>query len=319
MRILIFLGVLAVALVAWIAWHNPERQSLDTAARADVPMQFVGLGEGVTAYALEGPADGPWVVLVHGYSLPSNQWVDTVAALHSAGFRTLRFDLLGRGWSDRPGGAYTLERFHRQLNELLTAVNAPPQFHLVGLSMGGLISADFARRAPDRVAGLVLIAPFNKVPDVPQILTWPVIGDLAAHAAYFPRQAAMQARSFADPARAEAFLPLFTEQLPYRGFRQAILSTLRNVILKDPLPVYLDLGAQGRAVTLIWGEDDQVVPIGEATRLEQAMRPNTQLIRLPDTGHLPHLESPAATHAALIESLPEIAEAEVEEALPLEP
>ena len=303
MRLLIILGVLLVAGTAWIVWHNPERETLDARARSGVAMEFIGLSEGVTGYQLGGPKDGPWVVLIHGYSVPSAQWSETATALQNAGYRTLHYDLYGRGWSDRPGGAYDVDRYVRQLKELLSVLSAPEQVQLVGLSMGGLIAAQFAVSHPTQVRNLVLVAPFNAIPDVPDVLGWPVVGAVVAHAAYFPRQTEMQKRAFADPAMAEQYLPLFTEQLPYKGFRRAILSTLQTVILRDPLPAYLELGTQGRNIALLWGDQDTVVPYTEAPRLLQALRPGATLVTIEGAGHAPHLETPDAFQSALIKAL----------------
>lgn len=318
MRLFIVLGVLLVALTGWIVWNNPERQDLNSAARAGVDMKFIGLSEGVTGYTLGGAEDAPWVVLIHGYSVPSPQWAAAAAALQAAGYRTLYYDLYGRGWSDRPAGDYDLARYERQLTELLNVLGAPPQVKLVGLSLGGLIAAHYAVVNPQKVAGLALVAPFNAVPDIPDVINWPLIGTAVAHALYFPRQAKLQMNSFADPALAEQYMPLFTEQLPYRGFRRAILSTLRTTILQDPLPTYLELGAQGRDIPLIWGAEDRVVPIAQAPRLLQALRPGATLVTIEGAGHAPHLEAPEATHTALINALGPV-EVEVEAEVESEP
>ena len=78
-------------------------------------------------YELEGPADGQPVVLVHGFSVPYYIWDPTFPALAAAGLRVLRYDLFGRGYSDRPDLPYTMELFVRQLKDLLEAlqVNKP--------------------------------------------------------------------------------------------------------------------------------------------------------------------------------------------------
>jgi pimeloyl-ACP methyl ester carboxylesterase len=84
--------------------------------------QYVTLSEGVTHYELAGATGETTVVLVHGFSVPSFIWDPTFEALKQAGFRVLRYDLFGRGLSDRPRGRYDLERFVRQLAELLRAL-----------------------------------------------------------------------------------------------------------------------------------------------------------------------------------------------------
>lgn len=300
--LLALLLALVAAAGAYVWLQNPERRELDAETRAGASMHFVGLSEGVTAYRLEGPETGPLVVLVHGFSTPSYLWDGTVEALNAAGFRSLRFDLYGRGLSDRPPGDYTLARFTRQLDELLDQLAPEETVHLVGLSMGGLIVSDFTARQPERVGALALIAPFN-TPRREPLLEAPVLGDVLAQFLYFPRQVAMQRANFADPALFERYRPGFEAQLPYKGFRRAILSTFRHVITQDPLPVYQALGRQRRPVLLIWGEADAVVPIAQAPRLTTALGPGAELVRIPGAGHLPQAEAPQAVHGALIAHL----------------
>ena len=63
-----------------------------------------------------------------------------------SGFRTLRFDHFGRGWSDRPSGKYDVDFYDRALIELLDHVGVDEPFGLAGLSMGGPIVAEFTAR-----------------------------------------------------------------------------------------------------------------------------------------------------------------------------
>ncbi len=142
---------LALLMAASYFILNPEKKALTPETRASLPGQFISLPDGVTHYALDGPQDGPLVVLVDGFSIPMFSWERNVPALTAAGFRVLTFDLYGRGYSDRPDGPYNLDLFVRQIDELLTALKIDRPVDLVGLSMGGYITAGFANRYPDRV------------------------------------------------------------------------------------------------------------------------------------------------------------------------
>src|SRR5262249_28014279 len=138
-----------------------ERAVLDDTVRAQASGSFVRLADGYTHYELAGPARGPVVLLVHGLSVPYYLWDDTVGPLHTAGLRTLRLDLYGRGLSDRPEAVHNLDLYDRQLVGLLDALNLKEPVHLVGISMGGAIAVNFAVRHPERLAKLGLIAPFG--------------------------------------------------------------------------------------------------------------------------------------------------------------
>jgi pimeloyl-ACP methyl ester carboxylesterase len=131
-----------------------EMRVIDEIVRASAPGQFVRLTGGFTHYELAGPDDGLLVVLVHGFSVPCFIWDPTFAGLVDAGFRVLRYDLFGRGYSDRPEVIYNQALFDRQLCELLDALGFTTPVNLVGLSMGGAIVVGFAAQHPERVRAL---------------------------------------------------------------------------------------------------------------------------------------------------------------------
>ena len=121
-------------------FFSGERLLLEDKARASLPGNSVALSDGVTYYEMGGPPRGNPVVLIHGFSVPNFIWDPTFAALTQAGFRTLRYDLFGRGYSDRPKARYDKALFVRQLAELLEVMKFP-QVDLVSLSMGGVVAA----------------------------------------------------------------------------------------------------------------------------------------------------------------------------------
>ena len=116
---------------------DPEQLEIDQAVRASAPGQFVRLSDGFTHYEIGGPADGRVVVLAAGISVPYYIWDPTFAALVQAGFRVLRYDYYGRGYSDRPDIAYSQDLYVRQLAELLDAVHITQPIDLAGLSTAG--------------------------------------------------------------------------------------------------------------------------------------------------------------------------------------
>ena len=61
------------------------------------------------------------VVLAAGFSVPYYIWDPTFKALTGAGFRVLRYDYYGRGYSDRPAIPFTDEMYVGQLHQLLDA------------------------------------------------------------------------------------------------------------------------------------------------------------------------------------------------------
>src|SRR5262249_31527827 len=134
--------IAAAVVVTGLSWGlyvhaDPEHRELDNVTRAAMPGQFAKLSDGYTHYEFGGPAGGRIVVLAAGFSVPYYIWDPTFKALTAAGFRVLRYDYYGRGYSDRPAIPFNDDMYVRQLDELLNAAGVPGPVDLVGISFGG--------------------------------------------------------------------------------------------------------------------------------------------------------------------------------------
>src|SRR4029434_8626008 len=96
-------------------------------------------------------SNGPVVVLAAGFSVPYYIWDPTFAALTNAGFRVLRYDYYGRGYSDRPSIPFNDEMYVRQLDELLQATHIDGPIDLTGISFGGSLITSYADKHADRI------------------------------------------------------------------------------------------------------------------------------------------------------------------------
>ena len=298
--------LLLAAIALGIAWFhfNDEHQVLDANTRAGFGETFINLSEGSVHYELGGPKDGAAVVLVHGFSVPAYIWDPTFDFLTAAGYRVLRFDLYGRGHSDRPQAEYNFELFSRQLEELTAALEIRTPFDLVGLSMGGPITTRFANRHPGMVSNLILVDPMVVTPskeDISLLLT-PVIGEYMANVYLIPQVASGQTADFLDKSRFPDWESRFREQMQYRGFRRAILSTIREFPGADVLGEYEKLGESGIPVHLFWGREDRTVPLELREKIRQRV-PQADLTILNDAGHLPHLEQADSFNSLILEKL----------------
>ncbi|MXN17937.1 alpha/beta fold hydrolase [Pseudooceanicola sp. GBMRC 2024] len=96
---------------------------------------------------------GPLVLLLPGLGGDARFWTGTAQGL-SGRFRVIATDHRGAGRSDRPEGAYTLERIARDVAGLITAQGEP--VHLVGHSTGGAVAQMLGIDPPPGLASLVL-------------------------------------------------------------------------------------------------------------------------------------------------------------------
>lgn len=97
-------------------------------------------------YVLHGSGDRT-VVLVNGLADDLGTWADQVPDLVAAGYRVLTFDNRGVGSSSKPGGPYTSELLAADAKGLVDSLGIT-DFHLVGVSMGGMIAQAYALAHP---------------------------------------------------------------------------------------------------------------------------------------------------------------------------
>jgi len=108
--------------------------------------------------ALDGPADGPLVLLLHGFPEFWYAWRHQLPALAAAGFRVAAPDQRGYGESDKPSGlsAYTREALVGDVVGLIGALGRE-RATLVGHDWGGAVAWWTALQHPDRVDRLAVL------------------------------------------------------------------------------------------------------------------------------------------------------------------
>lgn len=274
--------------------RNPERRALTDAVRErdGSPGDYARLTDGATYYEAAGPADGRVAVLVHGFSVPSYIWDPTFAALRDAGYRVIRYDLFGRGMSDRPDAAYDGAFYDRQLDELLKSLNVDGKIDLFGLSFGGYVSAHYASTHPQRVRTLTLVDPSNSAPVVPWHLRMPLLGPYLFQTGAVTTMADNQASDFLHPERFPGWAERYRPQMQYHGFGRALYRSRLSLSRENFDAIYAAIARAGTPVHLVWGKQDPVIPVAQAARIRQAM-PSLTYREIDQSGHLPHLEQTA--------------------------
>jgi pimeloyl-ACP methyl ester carboxylesterase len=282
-----------------------ETKELDETARQQADGSFVELTDGVTHYELGGPKDGQPVVLVHGFSTPYFIFDTTFEFLVNSGFRVLRYDLFGRGYSDRPRVDYNIQLFVRQLKDLLDELGLK-QVILVGLSMGGPITTSFVSEYPDHVSRQVLIDPAGakqvSLPWTLKALKLPIVGELALGLFGSASMLKAIASDMFDPETVGHFQNQFKIQMEYKGFKYAILSTMRNGMLDSFFETYACVGKLRKPTLLFWGVDDATIPFESSKLILKAM-PHAEFHAIKNCGHIPHYEKPEIVNPILREFL----------------
>ena len=226
--------------------------------------------------------DRPLIVFLHEGLGSVSMWRDFPDALCEAiGARGLVYSRPGYGRSTtrEPGEHWGVDFMHRQAHEvlpaLLHALHITEKSWLLGHSDGGSIALLHAARFPDRVAGLVVLAPHLFVEE------FGLASIRRAREAYLSTDLKQKlARHHADPDSA------------FWGW---------NDIWLDPAfkawNIETELATITCPILAIQGEDDEYGTLAQIERIAHALA-QTRLLVLPRCGHSPHRDQPEAVIAA---------------------
>jgi pimeloyl-ACP methyl ester carboxylesterase len=253
---------------------------------------------------------GDAVVLIHGLGATKGSFLPTVAAL-AGSFRLIALDLPGFGDSVKPlRAAYHAPFFARSVIHLLDALELE-RAHVIGNSMGGRVALELGLRYPERVRRLVMLSPSlawrRERPWAPLVrLLRPELGLLQLAPRWAVEAVVHRMIPVADSNWVQAGVDEFLRAyLTPRG-RMAFYAAARQIYLEEPH------GAKGfwtrlprlePASLFVWGKRDGLVPIAFAAHVKRAL-PAAHHLKL-DCGHVPQLERPAETHAAIADFLRE--------------
>ncbi|MHA1254750.1 MAG: alpha/beta fold hydrolase [Promethearchaeota archaeon] len=115
--------------------------------------EFVEVNGIKLCYDVHGNGDP--VVLLHGFSDRKEHWRAQVDDL-SKHFKVIRLDNRGAGKSERPDGEYSMEVYASDVAGLMECLEIN-KAHIIGHSMGGMISQNLAISYPNKVNKLILL------------------------------------------------------------------------------------------------------------------------------------------------------------------
>jgi len=238
---------------------------------------------------------GPALLLVHGLGGNFENWQEVIGPL-ARNHTVIAPDLPGHGASAGGGGDYSVGALAASLRDLLVAIGHE-RVTLVGHSLGGGVSMQFAYQFPEMVERLVLVS--SAATAGPG--QW--IGGLVGRGL-----GAIGLRPNAD--LAEVLRGYGTLEDPVR--RAAFVATVRAVIgtggqrvdAKDRL--YL---AENVPVLIVWGAQDRIIPASHAADAHRHI-PGSRLEVFDGVGHLPQLEAPLRFVTVLEEFIAETEAAE---------
>lgn len=266
-----------------------EKYDLNEEERRKLPGSFIKLKEGYTHYELSG--SGQAIVLVHGFSTPYFIYDKLFNGLVKNGYKVLRYDLYGRGFSDRVKKKQTVEMFAGQLLEISEKLLEGEQFFLMGTSMGGSVVTAFAELYPEKIKKLFLFAPAGmnfKAPLYMKISKLPVLGDLIfRYLAPKKMLKGIAVELLYSTSEKDYYTEQFAKSIVYKGFSRSLLSSLRNIVLRPDItvPIFKSLNKNKIPVIAIWGTADKTMPYYQSNELKEIVK-NIVFYTFEASGHL---------------------------------
>jgi pimeloyl-ACP methyl ester carboxylesterase len=285
--------------------HAPAGRMIDvTGGRLHV----VDLGPG-------NPSSVP-VVLIHGASSNLESMRQPLGDLLSRNYRVIMIDRPGHGWSTRDALSDSTPAIQaRMIDEALGKLGVDRAL-IVGHSWGGALAPVMAVNHPERVAGLVMLAPVTHrwnggVAWYHNLGAAPVVGRLFAHTLALPTGVLML-----NPGARGAFLP---QPMPDNYVRATALalvlrpreflanawdmSTLKEAVVAQ-MPRYAEIKVP---VIILHGDVDKSVYLTTHSQNFVKAVPHAELIVLPGVGHLVQVAATERVVAAIEQLMPQAA------------
>jgi len=279
-----------------------EKLTEDTSSSLVEQIQHIALNTPLaftpiqTTYVQQGKGDLP-LLLLHGFDSSLMEFRRLLPEV-SATTQTCAVDFLGFGLTDRPQNIpVTPDAIKAHLYAFWKQLLQRPMV-LLGASMGGAVAIDFALTYPEIVEKLILLdsAGFAGGPAMGKLMIPPLdrlatgflsntkVRQKISENAYYDRNFA------SDDALICSML-----HLAHPNWSRALISFTKSGGYN-----FLSNRIQGitQPTLIVWGEQDKILGTKDAKQFEQTI-PDSQLVWIPESGHVPHLEKPDLTGNAI--------------------
>jgi 3-oxoadipate enol-lactonase len=260
------------------------------------------MAETVTLHYADSGQGTP-VVLLHGFPLSGAIWREQQQQL-SDRYRVIAPDLRGHGQSPAPPGIYEMDLLAGDLLALLDALRIKKAV-ILGHSMGGYVTLAAWKLAPERFLALGLIDSQASADTEEGRSGRYKLADKVATGGSKVVVEAMLPKLFASHLPDGAPIIEQVRQLILNTEPAGIIGTLKGMAARpDSRAQMLNIAIP---LLLLTGDEDQIIPQDKAKAMAGSLGKATLAI-VEKAGHMPMLEQPAATTAALRGFLSQVGE-----------
>lgn len=273
---------------------------------------FIGGESGLNVhYRDQGKRDGRPVIFLHGSSGSLHVFEPLIGKIRGS-YRLISYDHPGHGLTGpHPSNDYSYAGYSHVLDLVLSELHIE-KFVLVGHSMGGWIAWRYAAEHPDTVDALILISasgmPARKGDPAPRLS----LGQRLMQTSFgrwlseytMPRSMIKSSSRMAiydDDMVSDELVDQFWELMRFPGNRQAF--SIRSQMSRDLHLAHVANEIEAPTL-LIWGDRDTSVLPSTALSFNERIK-RSEILILTDVGHLPMLEAPVDSQAAIEQFLDE--------------
>jgi pimeloyl-ACP methyl ester carboxylesterase len=250
---------------------------------------FIKLNKGYTYYEYDNKDSNNALIFIHGFSVPSYIWDETYFSAIKKGFKVVRLDLYGRGYSSNLDIDYSDDLFANQVIELLNELKIK-KATLLGLSNGGRVISKIAYLNPEMVDKLVYVSASSfqdHNPSLDKSVSGKEINDFIRNK--YPTISKGQLLDFKYPENFKGWDTKYEELLQYEGFAKALISTRKNHVNLDMENKYIN-DSKIPFYTL-WGDSDSAVVYNNFKDKLNKLMPRRVEYFISESGHLPNIEN----------------------------
>jgi pimeloyl-ACP methyl ester carboxylesterase len=260
--------------------------------------------------------NGKTVLLLHGKNFSGFYWEPVMQTLAAQGFRAVAPDQLGFGLSSRPDIHYSFAQMAANTKALLDRLGIG-EVIVIGHSMGGMLATRFTLMYPQRVQKLVLESPIG-LEDYRTLVPWASVEELyqaEMHATYQGMLNYQKGYFTQWKPEYEKYVQDQAWVLGTGEYPRAALSSALTYEMIYQQPVCYEFSRITVPTLLIIGQADRTV-VGknrlppelknvagnypELGRKTHALIKNSQLVEVPNVGHITHLAAPEEFYRALL-------------------
>ena len=233
---------------------------------------------------LESGCSKNTLVLIHGLGASAERW-NRVIPLFEDDFHLIVPDLIGFGYSDKPTLDYTPDFFSEFLEKFFFATKIVRP-SIIGSSLGGQISAQYAASHSENVEKLILVSPAGLMKKSTPAL------DAYIMAALYPNKTsaknAFEMMESSGKPVDEKIITGFVDRMQLPNAKLAFMSTILG--LKNSKSILSELRLISTPTLVIWGANDPVIPITYADDFVSTI-PDCRFFQM-DSGHTPYVQDP---------------------------